>query len=148
MNFKIIAVGKFPNKSPYLEIFESYRKRIENKIELVEIKGEIKKNKLFFDKSMIEKYINPLRQIIILDNTGKNLSSKEFSDMIRLKMEGRYKEIVFVIGGPNGFDISLLESFFAISFGIQTWPHILVRVMLIEQIYRALQIISGHPYHK
>ena len=88
------------------------------------------------------------KEIIILDKSGKDIDSEGFSKILEKKMNRRYKEIIFFIGGPNGIHSSIIKSNLSLSFGNQTWPHLLVRVMLIEQIYRALAILQGHPYHK
>lgn len=149
MNFKIISIGKFPKNSPYIKLFEKYKKRIRSKIELIEIKNEKEASKNFvLQKSIIDKNKYLEKEIILLDKTGKNFSSEGFSKFLEKKMDRGYKEIVFFIGGPNGISDTIVKSNFCMSFGNQTWPHLLVRVMLIEQIYRALTILQGHPYHK
>ena len=63
-------------------------------------------------------------------------------------MRDRYKQMVFFIGGADGLSSDLTNTKTCFSFGNQTWPHLLVRVMLIEQVYRALCILKSHPYHK
>ena len=84
---------------------------------------------------------------IALDERGDNLSSAEFARRIaRLRDDGA-GEIAFLIGGADGHHASL-KAEDRISFGRATFPHMLVRVMLAEQIYRALTILSGHPYHR
>ncbi len=84
--------------------------------------------------------------VIALDERGKSWGSEAFAKMLaKRRDEGR--DIAFVIGGPDG----LAEDFRngeTLGFGTQTWPHLLVRAMLAEQIYRALTILSGHPYHR
>jgi 23S rRNA (pseudouridine1915-N3)-methyltransferase len=87
--------------------------------------------------------------VVLLDERGKNLSSQDFASRIaRLRDAGR-KSLAFVIGGPDGLDQSLRgEAELLVCFGQLTWPHQLVRVMLAEQLYRAVTILSGHPYHR
>lgn len=149
MNFSIVSIGKFQKNCPFLEIFERYKKRIRHKIVLSEFKNEDDKIKNYnLQKNLIEKNSNSEKEIVILDKKGKNLSSKELSFFLKEKMNKSCKEIVFIIGGPEGIDSTLTKPFFNLSFGYQTWPHLLVRVMLVEQIYRALAILQGHPYHK
>jgi 23S rRNA (pseudouridine1915-N3)-methyltransferase len=89
------------------------------------------------------------RTLLLLDEGGSNLSSAEFAACIgRLRDAGR-RELLFAIGGPDGHDASLAATAeMSLSFGAQTWPHQLVRVMLGEQLYRAATILSGHPYHR
>lgn len=86
--------------------------------------------------------------LFLLDERGKNPTSEELSTHIaRLRDDGR-KHLVFAIGGPDGHDAASRKTAdLVLSFGAQTWPHQLVRVMLAEQLYRAATILSGHPYH-
>jgi 23S rRNA (pseudouridine1915-N3)-methyltransferase len=87
--------------------------------------------------------------LFLLDERGKNLSSEEFAHLVgRFRDEGR-KQIVLAIGGPDGHDAASRQAADQmLSFGAQTWPHQIVRVMLAEQLYRAVTILSGHPYHR
>lgn len=86
--------------------------------------------------------------LIRLDERGKALKSKEFSKKIS-NWRDSGEDIAFLIGGADGHDPSLSnKAREAISFGVQTWPHKLVRVMIAEQIYRALSIEAGSPYHR
>jgi 23S rRNA (pseudouridine1915-N3)-methyltransferase len=87
--------------------------------------------------------------IIVLDETGKNIGSETFAaNLGRMRDEGR-SSAAFVIGGPDGLDGALRnKADLVISFGAMTWPHQLVRVLLAEQLYRAVTILSGHPYHR
>lgn len=87
--------------------------------------------------------------LFLLDERGKNPTSEALSETIgRLRDDGR-KHLVFAIGGPDGHDESSRSAAGTIlSFGAQTWPHQLVRVMVAEQIYRISTILSGHPYHR
>ncbi len=87
--------------------------------------------------------------LFLLDERGKNLTSRELSQAIAdLRDEGR-RHLSIVIGGPDGHDPELRRmADRTIAFGAQTWPHQIVRVMLAEQIYRVSTILSGHPYHR
>ncbi|MGB6230443.1 MAG: 23S rRNA (pseudouridine(1915)-N(3))-methyltransferase RlmH [Litorimonas sp.] len=87
--------------------------------------------------------------VFVLDERGKALRSRDFAKLLAdYRDEGR-PSAVFVIGGADGFDpAGLPQQCRKISFGPQTWPHKLVRVMLFEQIYRALSILAGTPYHR
>ena len=149
MEFKIISFGKFPKTSPYKELFNDYKKRISHKVNLIELKNVINSNsKIGNENAIISKYNNVSQEFIILDKQGLNISSQNLSKHINKKIQDRYKQMIFFIGGPDGFSSSLVDSETCFSFGNQTWPHLLVRVMLIEQIYRSLCIIKSHPYHK
>lgn len=87
--------------------------------------------------------------LFLLDERGKNPTSQDLASRISdLRDTGR-KHLVFAIGGPDGHDeSSRLGADMILSFGAQTWPHQLVRVMLAEQLYRVSTILSGHPYHR
>jgi 23S rRNA (pseudouridine1915-N3)-methyltransferase len=87
--------------------------------------------------------------LVLLDERGKNISSQEFANRIGALRDGGRRAAAFVIGGPDGLDPALRgEAELVLSFGQLTWPHQLVRVMLAEQLYRAVTILSGHPYHR
>lgn len=87
--------------------------------------------------------------VVTMDERGKSLSSPEFSaELARWRDAGR-QDVAFVIGGADGIAPSLrARADFSISFGRMVWPHMLVRVMLAEQLYRAATILAGGPYHR
>lgn len=87
--------------------------------------------------------------IITLDERGSNIPSEQFAEMIRRWRDDGVANASFLIGGADGHATSVLDrSTLKLSFGALTWPHMLVRVMLAEQLYRAMTILSGHPYHR
>ena len=87
--------------------------------------------------------------IITLDEGGKALRSREFAAKIDGWQMAGYKSLAFIIGGADGLDAPLLaKADLKLAFGTLTWPHMMVRVMLAEQIYRAWSINNGHPYHR
>ena len=150
MNISIISPGKFKKKPPLEELFNYYKKRINLKIDLKEIKtfNVEEKKKLLFEKNQITKYLKPTDYVVVLDKDGKMLSSEDFSVFLKKKMLERTKRICFLIGSELGLDLSLKKSCHIISLGRKTWPHLMVRIMLIEQIYRSLEIIKNSSYHK
>lgn len=85
---------------------------------------------------------------ILLDETGRALSSDDFAARIATLRDSGVRDLAFLIGGPDGFDRAFLAGAEAVSFGRMTWPHQFVRVMLAEQLYRAATILAGHPYHR
>jgi 23S rRNA (pseudouridine1915-N3)-methyltransferase len=86
---------------------------------------------------------------VALDEKGEILSSEEFARRIGRWRDDGAPEIAFLIGGPDGHDRSLVaKADLVIAFGRATFPHMLVRAMLVEQIYRAMTILSGHHYHR
>ena len=150
MNISIISPGKLKKKPPLEELFNYYKKRINLKIDLKEIKtfNFEEKKKLLFEKNQITKHLKPTDYVVVLDKDGKMLSSKDFSVFLKKKMLERTKRICFLIGSELGLDLSLKKSCHIISLGRKTWPHLMVRIMLIEQIYRSLEIIKNSSYHK
>jgi 23S rRNA (pseudouridine1915-N3)-methyltransferase len=86
---------------------------------------------------------------VVLDGRGKNASSDSFAGRIRGWRDGGHETVCFIIGGADGLADGLRDNADMIfAFGSATWPHQLVRIMLMEQIYRAMTILSGHPYHR
>lgn len=159
MNITIVSVGKIKEK--YLEdaILE-YKKRLSRytKLNIIEIPDEktpenpsdIEKSKIL-DKEAegILKNLKEDSYVITLEILGKELTSEELSkNMNDLSISGK-NNIVFVIGGSLGLSKKVSEkSDFKLSFSKMTFPHQLMRVILLEQIYRSFRIIKGEPYHK
>ena len=148
MKIKIIAFGKFKSSQEYRQIFDYYKKRINFDINLIELKSLLKPKKLEKEKDQIKKYINNNEYTFTMDSRGEKMDSESFSKLLFQTFSGGFKVINFVIGSEEGLDIEIKKSFKSISFGNFTWPHLLVRVMLIEQIYRALEIKKKSNYHK
>jgi len=87
--------------------------------------------------------------LVTLDERGKLISSPEFAAQLARWRDAGRQDVAFVIGGADGIDPTLrAKADFSISFGQMVWPHMLVRVMLAEQLYRAANILSGGPYHR
>ena len=87
--------------------------------------------------------------IILLDAKGKGMTSEDFADMLGALRDAGTKDLAFIIGGPDGLaPLPGKRAGRSLAFGPQTWPHLLVRAMLSEQIYRALTILARHPYHR
>lgn len=86
--------------------------------------------------------------VVLLDVKGKNLSSEEFADFINSRMLSGSKSLYFIIGGAYGFSRDMYErADFKISLSKMTFSHQLVRVVFLEQLYRAMTILKGEPYH-
>src|SRR6185312_16178623 len=87
--------------------------------------------------------------VVLLDAKGKGMTSEDFADMLGALRDAGTRDLAFVIGGPDGLQpLPGKRAGRSLAFGPQTWPHLLVRAMLSEQIYRALTILAGHPYHR
>jgi 23S rRNA (pseudouridine1915-N3)-methyltransferase len=87
--------------------------------------------------------------IVLLDAKGKGMTSEDFADMLGALRDAGTKDLVFVIGGPDGLNpLPGKKAGRSLAFGPQTWPHLLARALLSEQLYRAITILAGHPYHR
>ncbi len=148
MKIRIIAVGKLKS-SPALDLCTEYMKRMSWTVSLREIDTP-KSATPPQEKPHILKHIPDNAFLVALDERGETLTSPQFAEkMEKWAGQAPANEIYFLIGGADGIDPEIRQSAkFLLSFGKQTWPHMLVRVMLLEQVYRAQQIISGHPYHR
>jgi 23S rRNA (pseudouridine1915-N3)-methyltransferase len=87
--------------------------------------------------------------IICLDAKGKGMTSDAFAEMLGAMRDAGARDLAFLIGGPDGLNPGpKVKPGRSLAFGPQIWPHLLVRAMLAEQIYRAMTILAGHPYHR
>lgn len=150
MKIELIAVGRL-RTGPLYELIQDYRKRLVWPFSLTEIESKYKDEAqgLRDEIRLIESALSPQAFVIALDERGRSLSSRELSAKFEaLTLQG-HSHIQFIIGGANGLGEDLrARANLLLSFGQQTWPHMLARVMLLEQIYRCQQIQKGHPYHR
>ena len=140
---KIIAIGKTRNKN-LINLNNFFLKQMKNlKIEI------ISKSNKFDENVKIMKKIKQRDYVIALDSQGESIDSIKFSNLINSSKTYINKEIVFVIGGSEGLDKSIIaRADKVLSFSKLTFQHQIVRLLLIEQIYRAKKIQENHPYHK
>ena len=158
MKLKIISIGQLKN-NPILEIQKDYESRILNLSKSVGIKNlEIKelpiskkssiKERQKEEAKIISQHIKQDNLNVFLDGKGENINSVDISQIIS-KSSFNGKDLVFFIGGPDGFDEKIIKvANKIISFGRVTWPHKLIRIMLLEQLYRGITILNNHPYHR
>lgn len=151
MNILIIAVGRM-KKSPENELIAAYLKRCPWTIKIIEveerrpIKGA---ERMAREADLLLNAIPDGAIVVALDERGKEMRSVAFAQKINSFQDQGIKSLVFLIGGADGYDKKVKERADAlISFGVMTWPHMMVRAMLSEQLYRASSILQGHPYHK
>lgn len=150
MRLTLIAVGR-AKRGPEQELFNSYRKRLNPGLDLVEVEekrplsgAELKAR----EAELIAAKIPDGAFLIALDERGKPASSRKFAEKLGDLRDGG-RDIAFIIGGADGLDESLrARADMILGFGPQTWPHMLVRAMLAEQVYRGQSILAGHPYHR
>ena len=149
MKITVIAAGKIKT-GPEADIVSEFTKRLPWQISFVEIEEKKPLPPAQKSESEGKKILAAIPEgafAVALDKGGKTLSSEEFAKALEA-WRGR-GDIAFLIGGADGLsDKVLARADAAISFGPMTFPHLLARAMLLEQLYRAHAILSGHPYHK
>ena len=144
MKFHILAVGQI-KQGPEKDLLEQYRKRITWPLTI----KELNPRKPGDTTPLILENIPDSSAVIALDERGKNLSSLEFSGLVQDYLDSGIKNLSFLIGGADGFEETIRsKADHLISFGRLTWPHMVVRALLVEQLYRSQQIINRHPYHR
>ncbi|WP_245491893.1 23S rRNA (pseudouridine(1915)-N(3))-methyltransferase RlmH [Mesorhizobium sp. M7A.F.Ca.AU.001.01.1.1] len=117
--------------------------------EIAEGRGQTANERRREEGQKLQTQLQPGTALILLDERGKSFSSEDFAGRLGLLRDGGRKALIIAIGGADGHDQSLRDQAeLVMSFGLLTWPHQLVRVMLGEQLYRVATILSGHPYHR
>jgi len=115
---------------------------LKNTKNLSEEEQKTKEAELFF------KYIQHTDQLVVLDEKGTEFSSLQFADYINKRMIGSVQNLVFLIGGPYGFDQKVYQrANYKISLSKMTFSHQMIRLFFVEQVYRAFTILKGEPYH-
>lgn len=151
MKITILAIGQLKS-GPELDLIQEYRKRLRWPLILCEIicKKDLRGPALKqAEADLILNHIPERSIVIALDERGKSLKSQEFAKLLEDYQTSSQTDICFIIGGADGLADSIRQrAHHILNFGQLTWPHMLVRVMLLEQLYRAQQIIAGHPYHR
>jgi 23S rRNA (pseudouridine1915-N3)-methyltransferase len=101
------------------------------------------------EASALERALPDGAVLILLDERGRTLDSQAFSDMLGRHRDGGKRDVMLAIGGADGLDPDLrAKADFVLNLGTMTWPHQIVRILIAEQLYRAVTILSGHPYHR
>ena len=159
MKITVITVGKVKEKNLRDAIAE-YAKRLSRycKLEIIEVADEktpdqasetVEEQIRDKEGERILKYIRDDMYVITLEIGGKMVSSEELADKINMLGIRGQSSVAFVIGGSIGLGREVLKrSDYALSFSKMTFPHQLMRVILLEQVYRSYRIINGEPYHK
>ena len=155
MRVHICAVGRL-RKGPERDLYDDYLTRFDRTgralalgpAQLIEVEDK-KGGGMPAEAALLERAIPTGSLICVMDERGKVQSSPEFADMLGQWRDQGRQDVAFVIGGADGIDPNLRDrADAALSFGKMVWPHMLVRVMLTEQLYRAATILAGGPYHR
>ena len=159
MRLIVAAIGRL-KAGPERELAERYRDRVAKAgravglrdIEIVEIRESKAQDvaRRVLEESIALANIIPERAIVVaLDETGENLGSGSFTGVLRSWRDAGRPAVVFCIGGADGLGQDARHrADLKLALGAATWPHQLVRIMLLEQLYRAVTILAGHPYHR
>ena len=154
MKLRIAAVGRLRG-GPEADLVADYLERFDRTgralglgpLTLHEV--EAKKRGMAAEAALLAKATASASPVCILDERGKTLTSPQFAQLLADWRDQGQAEPAFIIGGADGTDPDLrANADMAVSFGQMVWPHILVRVMLAEQLYRAASILAGSPYHR
>ena len=138
MRLHIIARGKI-GRSPEAELVDRYARRIAWPFKLSELPDV---------GGTLPASLTPSREVL-LDERGRQLSSEEFAALLGRWRDEGVRETRFLIGAADGHGAAARDKAdLLIAFGAMTWPHMLARAMLAEQLWRATSILAGHPYHR
>jgi 23S rRNA (pseudouridine1915-N3)-methyltransferase len=157
MKLRVVAVGRAKG-GPEAALIAEYAKRLQWPLSLEEVEErralagpELKAREAdLLEQALAKGAKKGGRQILVaLDEHGKSMTSRDFAGRLAAWQDQGAGEIAFVLGGADGLAESLRKrADLLLCLGQMTWPHLLARAMLVEQIYRAQQILAGHPYHR
>ncbi|PRY54537.1 23S rRNA (pseudouridine1915-N3)-methyltransferase [Arcticibacter pallidicorallinus] len=155
MKITFLVLGKTDDKY-IIEGITKYLGRLKHyiKFDLIEIPDLKNTKNLREDQQkakeaeLLQKALNPTDHIILLDEKGTEFTSRQFSEFLNKKMVSGIQNLVFIVGGPYGFDESIYKlAQGKISLSKLTFSHQMVRLFFIEQVYRGFTILKGEPYH-
>ena len=155
MKVHIIAVGRLRG-GPEADLISDYLRRFDRTgralslgpAQVVEV-DDRKGGGMAAEAELLRRAVPKGALLAVMDERGRVESSPKFAERLAGWRDGGRSDLALVIGGADGIDPSLrAEADFALSFGAMVWPHMLVRVMLAEQLYRAASILAGAPYHR
>lgn len=156
MRLQVVAVGRIRADRPERSLFDDYQQRF-NQIArplalgpLAEIEVEDRRNLgREAEADLLARAVPADALIVALDERGRQFPSPEFAALLARWRDEGAQDVAFLIGGADGIAPKLRDrAHHLLSFGQMVWPHMLARVMLVEQIYRAATILSGSPYHR
>lgn len=151
MRVVLLAVGRLKS-GPLSTLLEEYLGRLPWRVEMVEVEERRRLNgdeRCRREAELLLAKIPEKAILVALDAGGTPLTSEAFAAQLARWRGAEGRPLVFAIGGADGFDPAFrAHADLTLSLGPMTWPHLLVRVMLAEQLYRASTILSGHPYHR
>ncbi|MBB4266622.1 23S rRNA (pseudouridine(1915)-N(3))-methyltransferase RlmH [Roseospira visakhapatnamensis] len=151
MNLLVIAVGRL-RRGPEADLLTAYAERLRWPLTVREVddrrplpvaERRARDGRLLLDATPGDAHV------VVLDGTGRPLSSEALAEHLGRQRDSGTRTVAFLIGGADGHDPAVLaRAHLVLSLGPMTWPHMLVRPMLAEQVFRAQCILEGHPYHR
>lgn len=159
MKLRVVAVGRVKS-GPERDLVERYSERLRGTgrsigvggVDLIEIPESRAANAAARKREEADAFENRLKDcstLIAFDERGQHLTSRAFAALIERGAQAGAGDMAFLIGGPDGLDPAIRErANTVVAFGSLTMPHQLVRVLVLEQLYRAATILTGHPYHR
>ena len=155
MKIKLIAIGKTDNKQ-LIQLVEEYQKRLTHYVKFeFKIIPDVKNAKNLSESqqkekegTLILKELITTDQLVLLDEKGQEFRSLDFSRFLQKKMNSGIKQLVFVIGGPYGFSEAIYKKAQSkVSLSKMTFSHQMIRLFMVEQLYRSFTILKNEPYH-
>ncbi len=151
MKLTIAAIGR-AGRGPERDLYEHYAGRIRWPLTLRELEEKKKlppAQLIAREGELLLSAVPAKATLVALDRRGKPLDSEAFAGQLQRWRDSSVADVAFLIGGADGHGDGVLKrANLVVSFGAMTWPHLLARAMLAEQIYRAQQMLAGHPYHR
>lgn len=151
MRTVIAAVGRW-KRGPERDLYDAYVRRLAHAPELIEVEEKRKlpaSERVRSEGALLLAKIPADAFVVALDGRGTALSSEALAERLGRLRDSGTPCVVFVIGGADGLGSAVLaRADLVLSLGAMTWPHLLVRTLLAEQLYRADAILAGHPYHR
>ena len=149
MRITIAAVGRLRN-GPIRDLISDYEKRLPWDLTIREVaEGRQPARRKSDEATALMAAVPDGAGLVALDEQGKNMSSDGLAEWIARRRDDGQRSVAFVIGGADGLEETVLDrADLVLSLGRMTWPHMLARLLLVEQLYRAHTIQSGHPYHR
>ena len=151
LRITLVAVGRCKQGSER-DLFDHYMRRLSGKVTLKEVEDKSSgpaAQRREREGALILSALPKGAKVVALDERGRPITSRDFAKLLGQWRDAGEQEVAFVIGGADGLSEAVrTRADKLISFGAVTWPHLLVRGLLAEQLYRAQSILGGHPYHR
>lgn len=159
MRLTVLAVGRL-KQGPERQMAERYHERAVKAarplgfrgldiVEIEESRNRAAERRILEEAIALANVTPKGAALVALDERGDTIGSEAFAETLAAWRDGGRTDAAFVVGGPDGLAQNLRDqAALRLAFGALTWPHQLVRIMLLEQIYRAMTILGGHPYHR